>query len=115
MTGRASALISFMLQVQPGGNGHKAHHHFDLIKNFIGTCKSLLTPLLRIIIICIMIKPPEKADSHLCDSPAPEGAGQRKRVSSRDLFGAMREVVIDHVGEEYRLRITSQGKLILTK
>lgn len=95
--------------------GTKPNIIFDPIIKFIGTCKSLLTPLLRIIIICIMIKPTEKAHSHLRDSPAPEGAGQRKRVSSRDLFGAMREVVIDHVGEEYRLRITSQGKLILTK
>lgn len=39
----------------------------------------------------------------------------RKRLDSRELFGAVREVVIDHAGEEYRLRITNQGKLILTK
>jgi hemin uptake protein HemP len=80
-----------------------------------GTCKSVLTPLLRIIIICIMIKPSEKAETFLRNPPVAEGAAPRKRVSSRELFGAVREVVIDHVGEEYRLRITSQGKLILTK
>jgi hemin uptake protein HemP len=62
-----------------------------------------------------MIKPSDKTDPHLRHSPAVEGAVPRKRLSSRELFGAMREVVIDHVGEEYRLRITSQGKLILTK
>ena len=62
-----------------------------------------------------MIKPSDKADPHLRHSPAAEGTAPRKRLSSRELFGAMREVVIDHVGEEYRLRITSQGKLILTK
>lgn len=61
-----------------------------------------------------MIKPSDKADPHLRHPPS-EGAAPRKRLSSRELFGAMREVVIDHVGEEYRLRITSQGKLILTK
>ena len=61
-----------------------------------------------------MIEPSDKADPHLSHSPA-EGIAPRKRLNSRELFGAMREVVIDHVGEEYRLRITSQGKLILTK
>lgn len=36
-------------------------------------------------------------------------------VSTRDLFGAAQEVVIDHEGALYRLRITRQGKLILNK
>lgn len=39
----------------------------------------------------------------------------RQRLNSADLFGAAREVVIEHAGEEYRLRLTRQGKLILTK
>lgn len=39
----------------------------------------------------------------------------RGRLDSRELFGAGREVIINHAGEEYRLRLTSQGKLILTK
>lgn len=38
-----------------------------------------------------------------------------KRISSAELFGGAREVLIDHSGETYRLRHTSQGKLILTK
>lgn len=37
------------------------------------------------------------------------------RLHSAELFGAVREVVIEHAGEEYRLRLTRQGKLILTK
>lgn len=37
------------------------------------------------------------------------------RLSSRNIFGNAREVVIEHAGEEYRLRLTRQGKLILTK
>lgn len=36
-------------------------------------------------------------------------------VNSRDLLGDHAELRIKHQGSEYRLRITSQGKLILTK
>ncbi|HEY8036901.1 MAG TPA: hemin uptake protein HemP [Methylobacter sp.] len=39
----------------------------------------------------------------------------RQRLQSSELFGTEREVVIEHAGEEYRLRLTRQGKLILTK
>lgn len=57
------------------------------------------------------------------DAPAPdapaEPAGRRgptpPRIDSRELLRGGREVVIVHGGEEYRLRHTSQGKLILTK
>lgn len=37
------------------------------------------------------------------------------RVSSRVLMGGAREIEIDHEGVVYRLRVTSLGKLILTK
>jgi len=43
------------------------------------------------------------------------GPALRPRLHSAELFGTAREVVIDHAGEEYRLRLTRQGKLILTK
>jgi len=36
-------------------------------------------------------------------------------MDSRRLFGAAQEVRIDHNGQEYRLRQTRNGKLILTK
>lgn len=39
----------------------------------------------------------------------------RPRITTRELFAAQSEVIIEHQGEEYRLRITSNGKLILTK
>jgi hemin uptake protein HemP len=39
----------------------------------------------------------------------------RPRIRSAELFGKAREVVIEHAGEEYRLRLTRQDKLILTK
>lgn len=38
-----------------------------------------------------------------------------KRWSSRELFAGQRELVIEHANSEYRLRLTSQGKLVLTK
>ncbi|WAK03688.1 hemin uptake protein HemP [Methylobacter sp. YRD-M1] len=44
-----------------------------------------------------------------------ESAHERRRFSSRELFGTQNEIVIDHHDDEYRLRITSNGKLILTK
>ncbi|MEW6613253.1 MAG: hemin uptake protein HemP [Pseudomonadota bacterium] len=36
-------------------------------------------------------------------------------LSTSELFHAARELVIEHQGELYRLRITRNGKLILTK
>jgi hemin uptake protein HemP len=38
-----------------------------------------------------------------------------KTITSAELFGYLHEIVILHAGEAYRLRITSNGKLILTK
>jgi hemin uptake protein HemP len=37
------------------------------------------------------------------------------RLDSRDLFTTEREIIIAHGEENYRLRLTSQNKLILTK
>jgi hemin uptake protein HemP len=51
------------------------------------------------------------------DAPAMAAEATRMpkpRVSSRVLLGAGGELVIDHEGREYRLRITQNGKLILT-
>jgi len=39
----------------------------------------------------------------------------RKRISTVDLMQGAREIIILHQGEEYLLRITKTGKLILTK
>jgi len=44
-----------------------------------------------------------------------EAVPERRRVGSNELFGAQNEIVIEHNNEEYRLRITSNDKLILTK
>ena len=37
------------------------------------------------------------------------------RMKSTDLFQGRREVIIEHDGSDYRLRMTASGKLILTK
>jgi len=42
-------------------------------------------------------------------------ASRIQSISSVELLCGRRELIIEHSGEEYRLRITSKGKLILTK
>lgn len=37
------------------------------------------------------------------------------RLDSRDIFATEREIIIAHGEDNYRLRLTSQNKLILTK
>ena len=55
------------------------------------------------------------------DRPANTNAGTRSieladnRIDSRALFVDTREIVISHGDETYRLRLTAQNKLILTK
>jgi hemin uptake protein HemP len=39
---------------------------------------------------------------------------EAKRVTSETLLGAKKELVIVHAGREYHLRLTQNGKLILT-
>ncbi|MGE0744093.1 MAG: hemin uptake protein HemP [Rhodospirillales bacterium] len=41
--------------------------------------------------------------------------GRVRRVPLTQIIGGDREVQIDHDGQIYRLRVTSKGKLILTK
>ena len=49
------------------------------------------------------------------DSDSSEGPEGIRRVSSAALLEGDKELVIDHGGVRYRLRCTSNGKLILTK
>jgi hemin uptake protein HemP len=42
------------------------------------------------------------------------GTEALRRVSSAALLQGQRQIVIEHAGREYRLRITAQGKLLLT-
>jgi hemin uptake protein HemP len=51
------------------------------------------------------------------DREASKTAGPQEaapRISSQQLLGQRREIVILHNGREYRLRETQNGKLILT-
>lgn len=62
----------------------------------------------------------EKISPHHTMSPAfssrqEERVASPVRMTSTELFGAAREIVIEHAGSEYRLRVTSNDKLILTK
>ena len=47
-------------------------------------------------------------------SPAP-GPSSGRQIDSATLLGPHGEVFIRHHGQIYRLRVTAQGKLILTK
>jgi len=49
-----------------------------------------------------------------CAIPDREPPLQPRRVTSESLLGPRRELVIVHNGREYRLRLTQNGKLILT-
>ena len=46
--------------------------------------------------------------------PPASGTGSR-RYQSQTLFDGQQEIIIEHAGHDYRLRITRQDKLILTK
>lgn len=39
----------------------------------------------------------------------------KRSMTSEELFDDEQEIIILHAGEEYRLRITSNNKLIMTK
>jgi hemin uptake protein HemP len=49
------------------------------------------------------------------DKPAPPSAAPLRPLSERELFQGRHEVEIEFRGERYRLRITRNEKLILTK
>jgi hemin uptake protein HemP len=58
----------------------------------------------------------EAESQFIPNSPEPHATwSQRKRIRTADLMQGAREVIIVHEGEEYILRITRTGKLILTK
>lgn len=53
--------------------------------------------------------------SHLVGSKQGSGSPQVKCYQAAALFNDASEIMIEHQGEQYRLRITKQGKLLLTK
>jgi hemin uptake protein HemP len=54
--------------------------------------------------------PPPAAPSTLSPSPS-----SSQRVRLVDLLRGRREIIIEHDGQDYRLRLTATDKLILTK
>ncbi len=68
-----------------------------------------------------MFQSTHSASAVLHDSvPASSAASHQRpasaqRVESNRLMSGARELVIEHAGQEYRLRVTRNDKLILTK
>ena len=60
------------------------------------------------------LSPPPRATS-LNESSCDATAAPIRRISSHRLLAGERELVIQHMGSEYHLRLTRNGKLILTK
>lgn len=48
-------------------------------------------------------------------TPGEQRSADERVLASKSLFAGCKEVVIHHDGHDYRLRITRQNKLILTK
>jgi hemin uptake protein HemP len=48
------------------------------------------------------------------DKPTPQPLQPQAKVASNVLLGKARELVITHNGRDYRLRVTRNGKLIVT-
>lgn len=66
-------------------------------------------------------QPPKKNEGIQPGVPSGSSGLERRvavtdhRIDSRDLFVATKEITISHGSEMYRLRLTAQNKLILTK
>lgn len=61
---------------------------------------------------------PAAIDSGVRTNPVSEHRARSfvpQRVASGKLLGGGNELVIEHAGQEYRLRLTRNDKLILTK
>lgn len=74
-----------------------------------------LTPKMRMVIVrpAVDKNPLKRSAKSAGDRTVPDPACAL-RVSSTSLLGKHGELVIEHDGREYRLRITQNGKLILT-
>ncbi len=75
-------------------------------------CSKLLLQTMRIVII------PLPRDDKRMETAPPRLSAQRRQLPERTradvLLGAAKELIIEHGGRDYHLRVTQQGKLILT-
>lgn len=60
-------------------------------------------------------KPQGQAPELIAPGKRPQVAQAVRTIDSQTLFEAAHQVLIAHQGETYKLQITRQGKLILTK
>ena len=56
-----------------------------------------------------------RANEAPAGATAPRELGGPRRLPLDAILDGRREVIIQHRGDEYRLRLTSNGKLLLTK
>jgi len=57
----------------------------------------------------------KRDDSGNAKESLPANTTGKTRYNSYELFAGQQEILIEHAGHAYRLRITRQDKLILTK
>lgn len=70
---------------------------------------------MRCILICMEIRKSSLRAAEIGQPEAlPTHGVMPRRVSSASLLQGQRQIVIEHVGREYRLLLTAKGKLILT-
>ncbi len=58
---------------------------------------------------------PERGRSASEGAEIRDTAAPKRRLTSGDLLAGRDEIIIEHAGQEYHLRHTRTGKLILTK
>ena len=54
-------------------------------------------------------------DREEAPTPSARPAAGPRRLKVSELMAGEREAILEHGGQEYRLRITASGKLMLTK
>ena len=54
-------------------------------------------------------------DSNTLNAPGSNQSNNAQNIDAKSLFNGRREILISHKGEQYRLRMTRNEKLILTK
>ena len=54
-------------------------------------------------------------DTREAQPPSPAPGGRLRRLKVSEIMDGEREAILEHDGQDYRLRITATGKLILTK
>ena len=60
-----------------------------------------------------MMSPDDPSQTN--DRAPKTSAGRLRRLKVSELLAGDREAILEHDGQDYRLRITANGKLILTK